>query len=195
MNRWPRPRRRPRPTSRRTALAPALLATIGVLVAAKIALLAQDAVRALSVPASREMPVVAGKTASTPDMEPAAGPGENTSAASAPEREASRPARQAERTHAPAEPAPRLALDRLSQSEIEVLQQLAERRAALDRREQELDQRAALLATAEANVATQLERLEQLHAEIAATIATQAAAPRSASRRLTPRKTPSWPAS
>jgi flagellar motility protein MotE (MotC chaperone) len=167
MNRWPRPRRRPRPTSRRTALAPALLATIGVLVAAKIALLAQDAVRALSVPASREMPVVAGKTASTPDMEPAAGPGENTSAASAPEREASRPAHlRAGRTS----PAP--ALDRLSQSEIEVLQQLAERRAALDRREQELDQRAALLATAEANVATQLERLEQLHAEIAATIAT-----------------------
>ena len=53
-----------------------------------------------------------------------------------------------------------------------MLQQLAERRAALERREQELDRRAALLATAEANVATQLERLEQLRAEIAATIAT-----------------------
>ena len=72
---------------------------------------------------------------------------------------------------------PRLALDRLSQSEIEVLQQ-PERRAALERREQELDRRAALLATAEANVATQLERLEQLRAEIAATI----------TRRMTPRK-------
>jgi flagellar motility protein MotE (MotC chaperone) len=158
--------------SRRTALAPALLATIGVVVMAKIALLAQDAVRALSVPASPAMPVVAGKTASTPDMEPGAGPGDNTSAASAPEREATRPAPQAEPARAPAGPAPRLALDRLSQSEIEVLQQLAERRAALDRREQQLDQRAALLTTAEANVATQLERLEQLRAEIAATIAT-----------------------
>jgi flagellar motility protein MotE (MotC chaperone) len=172
MNRWPWPRRRPRPMSRRTALAPALLAIIGVLAAAKIGLLAQDAVRALSVPASPEMPVVAGKSASTPDMEPAAGPGENTSAATAPEREASRPAPPTEPARAPAGPASRLVLDRLSQSEIEVLQQLAERRAALERREQELDRRAALLATAEANVATQLERLEQLRAEIAATIAT-----------------------
>ena len=154
---WSRPR-----CSRRSASS----------LAAKIALLAQDAVRALSAPALPETPVVTGKAAAAPDMEPAAGPGENTSAASAPEREAARPAPQAEPARAPAGPAPRLALDRLSQSEIEVLQQLAERRAALERREQELDRRAALLATAEANVATQLERLEQLRAEIAATIAT-----------------------
>jgi flagellar motility protein MotE (MotC chaperone) len=68
-------------------------------------------------------------------------------------------------------PARRLAVDRLSQSEIEVLHQLAERRAALDRREQQLERHAALLATAEASLAAQLERLEQLRAEIGAVVA------------------------
>jgi flagellar motility protein MotE (MotC chaperone) len=63
------------------------------------------------------------------------------------------------------------ALDRLSRTEIEVLQQLAERRAALDRREQELERQAALLATAEASLAAQLQQLERLHVEISATIA------------------------
>jgi flagellar motility protein MotE (MotC chaperone) len=163
-------RRRPRPISRRALIAPILLATIGVLAAAKVALLAQDAVRMLSAQALPDSPVVPGKAAAARDMEPAAGPGENTSAAGVPEREAARAASQAEPTRAPL--APRVALDRPSQSEIEVLQQLAERRTALERREQELDRRAALLATAEANVAAQLERLEQLRAEIAATIAT-----------------------
>jgi flagellar motility protein MotE (MotC chaperone) len=153
-------------------VAPALLATIGVLAAAKFALLAHGAVRALSAPAALETPVVAGKAAAGPDMEPAAGPGENTAAAGAPERAAAPPAPQPTPARVATGPAPRLALDRLSQSEIEVLQQLAARRAALDRREQELDRRAALLATAEANVGTQLERLEQLRAEIAATMAT-----------------------
>jgi flagellar motility protein MotE (MotC chaperone) len=172
---WPRRRPRPmsrRPMSRRAMVAPALLATIGVLAAAKFALLAHGAVRALSAPAALETPVVAGKAAAGPDMEPAAGPGENTAAAGAPERAAAPPAPQPTPARVATGPAPRLALDRLSQSEIEVLQQLAARRAALDRREQELDRRAALLATAEANVGTQLERLEQLRAEIAATMAT-----------------------
>jgi flagellar motility protein MotE (MotC chaperone) len=170
MNPWPWSRRRPRPIARRAHIAPILLAAIGVLAVAKVALLAHDAVRMLSPQALPESPVVPGKAAAARDMEPAAGPGENTSAAVSPEREAARAASQAEPTRAPL--SPRLALDRLSQSEIDVLQQLAERRAALERREQELDRRTALLATAEANVATQLERLEQLRAEIAATIAT-----------------------
>ncbi len=100
MNRWAWPRRRPRPMSRQTAIAPALLAMIGVLAAAKIALLVQDAVQALSVPALHEMPVVAGRIASTPEMEPAAGPGENTPAAIAPEREAARPGVNARVTRA-----------------------------------------------------------------------------------------------
>ena len=172
MNRWPWPRRWSRPMSRRAALAPALLATIGVLMAAKIALLAQDAMRTLVFSALPKAPVVVGTIATGPDMEPAAGPGEGAPAASVPAHQAARPAPQTEPARTPAPPAPRLILDRLSQSEVEVLQQLAERRAALERREQELDRRAALLATAEANVATQLERLEQLRAEIAATIAT-----------------------
>jgi flagellar motility protein MotE (MotC chaperone) len=157
--------------SRRAIVAPALLATIGVLAAAKFALVAQDAARNLSA-AGTAGTLGAGKDPAADDMEPAAGPGEKTAAASAPERAGARAAPQAQPAPAPAEPAPRLAPGRLSQSEIEVLQQLAERRAALERREQELDRRAALLATAEANVATQLERLEQLRAEIAATIAT-----------------------
>jgi flagellar motility protein MotE (MotC chaperone) len=170
MSPWPWSRRRPRPVSRRAIVAPALLATIGALAAVKFALIAQDAVRILSVAGVAET-VGPGKAPLAADMEPAAGPGEKTSEASAPEHGAAHAAHQAEPARAPAGPALRMALDRLSQSEIEVLQQLAERRAALERREQELDRRAALLATAEANVATQLERLEQLRAEIAATIA------------------------
>jgi flagellar motility protein MotE (MotC chaperone) len=156
---------------RRAIVAPALLATIGVLAAAKLALVAQDAARILSAAGPAET-VAAGKAPPADDMEPAAGPGEKTAEVGAPEHGAARPPPQAQPARAPAEPAPRLAPGRLSPSEIEVLQQLAERRTTLERREQELDRRAALLATAEANVATQLERLEQLRAEIAATIAT-----------------------
>ena len=111
--------------SRRAMVAPALLATIGVLAAAKFALLAHGAVRALSAPAALETPVVAGKAAAGPDMEPAAGPGENTAAASAPERAAAPPAPQPTSARVVTGPAPRLALDRLSQSEIEVLQLVA----------------------------------------------------------------------
>jgi flagellar motility protein MotE (MotC chaperone) len=171
MRRWPWSRRRPRPVFRRAIVAPALLATIGVLAAVKFALVAQDAARALSTAGLAET-VAAGKAPPADDMEPAAGPGEKTSEAGAAEHGAARPPPQAQPARAPAEPAQRLAPGRLSPSEIEVLQQLAERRATLERREQDLDRRAALLATAEANVATQLERLEQLRAEIAATIAT-----------------------
>jgi flagellar motility protein MotE (MotC chaperone) len=151
-------------------LAPALLGAIGVLAAAKIAMLVEDALRMLADPALPAVRVVAGEAAAPADMEPAAGPREAASPAPTAEHEADDPRPQAA-ARAPAGPARRLALDRLSQSEIEVLHQLAERRAALDRRERQLDRLAALLATAEANLAAQLERLEQLRAEIAATVA------------------------
>ena len=63
MSRWPWPRRRPRPMSRRAMVAPALLATIGVLAAAKFALLAQAPCGPCPLPAALETPVVAGKAA------------------------------------------------------------------------------------------------------------------------------------
>jgi flagellar motility protein MotE (MotC chaperone) len=165
-----RPQRRPRPTFRRAVLAPALLVAIGVLAAAKIALLAQDALRTLAPPAALEARVLASEGAAPADLEPGAGPGEPTSAARAAEQHGD-PALSPGTSRPTAGPARRLALDRLSQSEIEVLHQLAERRAALDRRERQLDRHAALLKIAEANLATQLTRLEQLRAEIAATVA------------------------
>ena len=52
-------------------------------------------------PALPETPVVPGSAATAPDMEPAAGPGEKTSAATAPEREAAHPAPQTEPARAP----------------------------------------------------------------------------------------------
>jgi flagellar motility protein MotE (MotC chaperone) len=149
-------------------LLPALLAALGVLAAAKIALLAHDGVAILAGPAASERGAVAGAGAASVDVEPAAGPAVGRPDARLPEPEAGDPALV--RENAPP-PARRLALERPSQTEIEVLHQLADRRAALDRRERQLERHAALLATAEASLAAQLERLEQLRAEIAATVA------------------------
>jgi flagellar motility protein MotE (MotC chaperone) len=167
----PRPRQRPRPALRRAALAPALLATIGLLTGAKIVLLAQEALGTLAAPFVHDARVLtAGQTAPA-EVEPGAGPREPVPAGRIAERQPDEPTPQAEASPATAGPGRRLALDRLSQSEIEVLHQLAERRAALERRERQLDRHAALLAIAEADLAAQLERLERLRAEIAATVA------------------------
>jgi flagellar motility protein MotE (MotC chaperone) len=166
----PRPRQRPRPALRRAALAPALLATIGILAGAKIVLLAQEALRMLAAPSVHEARVLTAEQTAPAEVEPGAGPREPVPAGPTAERQPDEPMPQAEATPATAGPARRLALGRLSQSEIEVLHQLAERRAALDRRERQLDRDAALLATAEADLAAQLERLERLRAEIAATV-------------------------
>jgi len=103
-------------------------------------------------------------------VEPAAGPEEDRAVESEKDPE---PAAGADPE---AEPARRLRLDRLSRSEIEVLQQLAARRAELDERARRLDRHAALLATAEADLVAQLERLEQLRAEVAAMVEAQDAA-------------------
>ena len=64
----------------------------------------------------------------------------------------------------------------LTTSEIAVLHQLAARRAALDRREREIDQRAALIERAAADLEQQIARLSALHAEIAAAIGAHDAA-------------------
>lgn len=170
MNRaWAWPQWRPRPISR-TVVAPALFAAIGLLAGAKIALLAREAIRTLADPAVLEAPELGGEWSAPAEVEPAAGPHEVAPAMHAAEQKSASPAPPTA-ARPTAGPVRRLALDRLTQSEIEVLQQLAERRAALDRRAQQLDRHAALLATAEANLAGQLERLEQLRAEIAATVA------------------------
>lgn len=67
-------------------------------------------------------------------------------------------------------PIARLDPANLTPSEIEVLQELAERRAQLDQRAAELDQRAVVVEIAEARLEAQLERLGTLHDEIAALI-------------------------
>ena len=74
--------------------------------------------------------------------------------------------------------APPLALDpaNLTSSEIAVLHQLAARRAALDRRERQIDQRAALIESAAADLEQQLARLSTLRDEIAAAIGAHDAA-------------------
>jgi flagellar motility protein MotE (MotC chaperone) len=167
---WPWPQSWPRPTCRRATLLPALLAMIGVVGAIKIALLAPEVAGRLAA-AAPEALVGADDEAAAPEVEPAAGPGAGAPAAGAAARAADRPDPQTAVAGAPAGPGRRFAADRLDPSEIEVLQQLAARRTALDRREQELDRHAALLATAEANLTAQLERLERLRAEIAATVA------------------------
>jgi flagellar motility protein MotE (MotC chaperone) len=59
---------------------------------------------------------------------------------------------------------------RLTASEIEVLRQLAARRAELEQREDQLALREALLGTAEARLLEQAERLNQLRAEIEALV-------------------------
>ena len=68
--------------------------------------------------------------------------------------------------------APWVALDPagLTASEIALLHQLAARRAALERREREIDQRAALIERAAAELEQQIARLSALRDEIAAVI-------------------------
>lgn len=169
---WPWPRRS-RAAPRRTAVSLALLAALGLVAAAKIGVVAHDAAGLLARAPGGEGRAPTGAVAEPSHLEPAAGPeaeappADNTSADPQPAAGADR---------ATAGPARRLALDRLSQSEFEVLHELAERRTELEERARQLDRHAALLATAEANLAAQLERLEQLRAEIAAMVTAHDAA-------------------
>jgi flagellar motility protein MotE (MotC chaperone) len=168
---WSRPRRRPRTAPRRTAVSLALLALVA---SVKIGVVAHDAVRLARAPGGEDR-APTGAVAEPSHLEPAAGPEDEAPPGPIADHasEDPRPGAGADRS---AGPARRLALDRLSQSEFEVLQRLAERRAELEERARQLDRHAALLATAEANLAAQLERLEQLRAEIAAMVTAHDAA-------------------
>jgi len=53
-----------------------------------------------------------------------------------------------------------------SQSEIEVLQHLAERREELDRRERELDQRLAVMSAAETQIEAKIKKLREIQSTI-----------------------------
>lgn len=74
-------------------------------------------------------------------------------------------------------PAPAAAFDpdKLTPSEIDVLQNLARRRAELDARVRELDSREALLAATEARIDRKLAEIKEAEARIAAANATQTA--------------------
>lgn len=82
---------------------------------------------------------------------------------------------------APASPAPApvpaaaFDPDKLTPSEIDVLQNLARRRAELDARVRELDSREALLAATEARIDKKLAEIKEAEARIAAANATQSA--------------------
>jgi flagellar motility protein MotE (MotC chaperone) len=99
--------------------------------------------------------------------EPAAGPAEAPLTAAEPPPEA-----------AGEGPSPRVDLDpaSLTASEIDLLHQLAARRAALDRRERQIDQRAVLVEGAAADLEQQIARLSALRDEIAAAVAAHDAA-------------------
>lgn len=67
----------------------------------------------------------------------------------------------------PAEPLPGLSGQAAySQSEIEVLQSLATRRAELDKRERELDQRLAVLSAAEGQIDAKIQKLREIQTTI-----------------------------
>jgi flagellar motility protein MotE (MotC chaperone) len=67
----------------------------------------------------------------------------------------------------PAQPLPGLSGQAAySQSEIEVLQNLAARRAELDKRERELDQRLAVLSAAEAQIDAKIQKLREIQTTI-----------------------------
>jgi flagellar motility protein MotE (MotC chaperone) len=95
------------------------------------------------------------------------------SPASAQDRAAqpSAPAQPAERR--PAGPAPRSAVEEntgFSASEIEVLQELAQRRAEIDRRSRELAEREALLQAAEKQIERKIQELNQIRTSVEATL-------------------------
>lgn len=168
---WSRPQRRPRAAPRRTAMPLTLLVVLGLLAAAKIGVVTHDAGQLLAhrQAAGGRTP---GAALSEPShLEPAAGPGDEATATPLVEEESDDRQPEAGADRSLAGSARRLAPDRLSQGEIEALQQLAQRRTELEERAAQLDRHAALLATAEANLTAQIERLEQLRAEIAATVA------------------------
>lgn len=168
---WSRPQRRPRAAPRRTGIPLVLLALLGLVAAVKIGVVTHDALSLLARPQAVGGRAPSATLAESSHVEPAAGPGDEATATTLADEKSDDLQPEAGADRSVVGPARRLALDRLSQGEIEALQQLAQRRAELEERAAQLDQHAALLATAEANLTAQIEHLEQLRAEIAAMVA------------------------
>jgi flagellar motility protein MotE (MotC chaperone) len=178
------------PRPRRCGWVEAVLLVLGGLIAFRLGLMLAGALD-LSPPPARG-PAVMAELAPAPEWlpEPAAGPEAalaEPSIVELPEPAAGPEAAAPAPSTAPAgalpeaageAPAPPVALDpaNLTPSEIAVLHQLAARRAALDRREREIDQRAALIEGAAADLDQQLARLSTLRDEIAAAIGAHDAA-------------------
>jgi flagellar motility protein MotE (MotC chaperone) len=137
--------------------------------AAAVARLAAVAQGIFDLAAAGSAPLAAGKADHDPPEpiwaplpEPAAGP--------------DLPPPDAPLAQAPATPPgpgasdPRVDPARLTASEMALLHQLAARREALDQRARALDQREALIATAQASLEAQITRLAELRAEITAVV-------------------------
>lgn len=117
--------------------------------------------QAQQAPAKKTPPATTAKTAASGDRGGAQQAGPASASASAP---------------APGDAGTaRLAADDptlLTQAEIDLLQQLAERREALESREKELEMRAGLLKAAEARIDKKVEELKQFQATITGLIKT-----------------------
>jgi flagellar motility protein MotE (MotC chaperone) len=160
------------PVGCRRLLAPLLLLALGLAGTAKLGLLLGQ-IAGTTAPAPAP-PVLAGRTVAAAQEEvllpePAAGP------SSPSDRTEDSPGDPAQVSPgAPVEPepgtdaAPTLDPARMTASEIEVLRQLATRRAELEARADKLELREALLETAEARLLQEAERLNELRAEIEA---------------------------
>ncbi len=144
---------------RSRTLLSAALALAGALAVAKAALVIQHSGLGRGAPAAMN---VDARTTDRALPEPAAGP-EPAGATGG----KSQPAPAAGRR--PGDTSERIEIDPgpLDATEREILEAIAARRAALDERARELELRAAVLETAEARLAEQLEQLSKLHAAIA----------------------------
>jgi len=169
---WPPARARERrstPVVLMAALAVVALAKLGLLVADIFGLTAAGSSLAEGPPTARVAGPIATADDAGPAPMPAAGPDPPAPPAAgsiAPEVPAS-PRAIAELPTAPAQD---FDPSRLTASEIEVLQQLAARRTALDQRASELDRRQALLETAAAALEGQIAQLTELRDQIAKTV-------------------------
>lgn len=163
-SRRPRGRAGPLPAGRRArALVVALVIALGALAVARLGLAVHELVNLPpAAPAS-----LAGRATPAPPEPPWPGLPEPAAGPDAPAAPPDRPPDDGTpRSTAPRGSRPPTDPARLTASEIELLHRLAARRAALEERARQLDQREALLATAAAGLEQQAARLAELHAEI-----------------------------